>query len=83
MPYIPQADRAPLTPEPRSRAAKTPGELNFQLTTLVRDYCINNGLSYQTINDALGALEGAKLEFYRRVAAPYEDKKIAANGDVF
>jgi hypothetical protein len=41
------------------------------------------GLSYQTINDIVGALEGAKLEFYRRVAVPYEDKKIIENGDVF
>lgn len=83
MPYIPQADRAAVTPEPRSRPAETPGELNYQLTCLVRDYCIHKGLSYQTINDILGALSGAQAEFYRRVAAPYEDKKIAANGDVF
>jgi hypothetical protein len=25
----------------------------------------------------------ARLEFYRRVVAPYEDLKLAANGDVF
>jgi hypothetical protein len=39
--------------------------------------------SYQSINDVLGALEGAKLEFYRRIAAPYEDTKIQENGDVY
>lgn len=33
--------------------------------------------------DALGALECCKLEFYRRVAAPYEDSKIISNGDVY
>jgi len=33
--------------------------------------------------DAIGALECAKLELYRRVAAPYEDTKIAENGDVY
>jgi hypothetical protein len=38
---------------------------------------------YQAINDCLGALEGAKLELYRRVAAPYEDRKIQENGDVY
>lgn len=31
----------------------------------------------------LAALEAAKLEFYRRQVAPYEDKKIESNGDVF
>lgn len=33
--------------------------------------------------DALGALECCKLEFYRRVAAPYEDSKIKSNGDCY
>jgi len=35
------------------------------------------------INAIIGALECAKLELYRRVAAPYEDDKIAENGDVY
>jgi len=34
------------------------------------------------MNDAIGALEGAKLELYRRVISKYEDKKIMENGDV-
>lgn len=61
----------------------TPGELNYMLTKLCVTYCAEHGISYQRINDVLGALEGAKLEFYRRLAAPYEDKKIAENGDVY
>jgi len=32
---------------------------------------------------ALGAIECAKLEFIRRVVSPYEDTKIASNGDVY
>ena len=31
----------------------------------------------------IGVLECAKLELYRRVAAPYEDDKIDENGDVY
>jgi hypothetical protein len=31
----------------------------------------------------MGALEGAKMEMYRRVAAGYEDKAILRNGDVY
>ncbi len=31
----------------------------------------------------MGALEGSKLEFYRRIAAPYENKKMKENGDVY
>lgn len=61
---------------------KNVGELNYILTLIVREY--NNSLGgYQAVNDILGALEGAKLEFYRRVAAPYEDEKIKENGDVY
>lgn len=30
----------------------------------------------------LGVLESAKIEFYRREIAKYEDKKIKENGDV-
>ena len=40
-------------------------------------------LTYQTMNDIIGALEGAKLEFYRRVVVPYENDKIEQNGDVY
>jgi len=58
------------------------GELNYVITTIIRDY-YDKSPSYQSINDVVGALEGAKLEFYRRVAAPYEDNKIILNGDVY
>ena len=79
MPYITQEARAELT----IRMAKTTGELNYMLTRLVFDYLDTQGLSYQTINDINGALMGALTEFNRRVTAPYEDKKIAENGDVY
>ncbi len=34
-------------------------------------------------NAVVGALECAKLELYRRMVAPYENGKIAENGDVY
>ena len=61
----------------------TPGKLNFAITQIVLDYFEKVPPNYQSINDILGALEGAKLEFYRRVAVPYEDKKKEENGDVY
>lgn len=63
--------------------AKTAGELNYVFTVLVQWYFKKNGANYQAINDVVGALEACKLEFYRRVAVPYEDKKIKENGDVY
>lgn len=59
------------------------GELNYVITLVIREYLKERGESYQTINDILGALEGAKLEFARRIVYPYEDKKIQENGDVY
>ncbi len=59
------------------------GDLNYMFTKIVDQYLVVNGLNYQNINNALGALEGAKLEAYRRVAAPYENKKAELNGDVY
>jgi len=62
----------------------TPGELNYVLTTIVKEYFARTDkCNYQAINDILGALEGAKLEFYRRVVADYENIKIKENGDVY
>ena len=81
MPYINQ-HRALLEPRSHSQA-QSAGELNYQFTMLVRAYVAARGLSYQTINDVVGALEGAKAEFQRRVVAPYEDTKIKENGDVY
>ena len=37
---------------------------------------------FDSINKIRGALSSALTEFDRRIAAPYEDKKIEENGDV-
>jgi len=59
------------------------GELNYLITLLINDYITDHGLRYSKINDIIGALEGAKAEFQRRIVGPYEDKKIEENGDVY
>lgn len=82
MPYINPKDRAMLEPNIKTYA-ETAGELNFQITRLITEYLEHRGLNYQTCNDIVGALDGAKVEFQRRVVAPYEDKKIEQNGDVY
>ena len=81
MPYIKKEMRDAL--QSGREDPQTAGDLNYQITELIQDYALAKGLTYQVINDIIGALEGAKLEFYRRVAVPYEDKKIEDNGDVY
>jgi len=55
------------------------GELNYVVTRILKEVY---PLRYFHINKAIGVLECIKLEYYRRVAAPYEDKKIQESGDV-
>jgi len=81
MPYIKQSDRELLDEE--NRGALTAGELNYLLTRCIDEYLGDHGLSYQTCNDIVGALENCKLEFVRRIVSPYEDTKIKERGDVY
>lgn len=82
MPYIKKELREQLGPRSIAPPASA-GGLNFQLTELCRSYLDNMGRTYATMNQIVGALECAKLEFYRRAVAAYEDEKIKENGDVY
>lgn len=81
MPYI--------TPHRRERidtlyeAPANAGELNYVITREITRYLAMHGASYTIFNEVMGAIEGARAEFYRRVVAPYEDEKRLANGDVY
>lgn len=78
MPYVDQETRDEL----ERRTAGTSGELNFNVTRLLREFLGANP-SYDDFNTAIGVLECAKLELYRRLIVPYEDSKIIDNGDVY
>lgn len=58
------------------------GDLNYIITSLLRAY-VSVDECYARYNAAIGALEAAKLEFYRRAVAAYEDEKIKENGDIY
>ena len=81
MPYIKGFRRRALTP--LGMTAENEGELNYQISVLMDNYMIKHGLSYDRMGDCTGACENAAAEFRRRVMAPYEDKKIIENGDVY
>lgn len=61
----------------------TPGQVNFLITTILDEWVASEKLCYDNINEAIGILECVKMEFYRRIAAPYEDEKMIQNGDVY
>lgn len=83
MPYIDQASRQELW---HGRLAQTPGELNFVIAEICNAYldmkCAGAN-NYSEFNEVIGVLECQKLELYRRLVAPYEDKKLEQSGDVY
>ena len=58
------------------------GELNHLLTLMIFNY-LPDAPRYQDYNEVMGVLTCMQMEFYRRLVAPYEDKKRAEWGDVF
>ena len=80
MPYIVNSAREQLDDGGLPNSA---GELNYMISSLIDEYLHEYGKNYTNINEVIGVLECAKLELYRRVAAPYEDEKIEQNGDVY
>lgn len=88
MPYISPDSRNELQRETlvkMRRPPSEPGELNYMITELLFDYlrAIGGSYTYDKFNSLIGVLECAKLELYRRMVAPYEDKKKEENGDVY
>jgi hypothetical protein len=83
MPYVDPNIRGNLEPISDMPAAST-GELTFQITRLCEQVLDEQSPhNFQVFSSIIAALECAKLEFYRRVLAPYEDMKIRDNGDVY
>ena len=93
MPYIKTEDRkqfdalvAKLAEQLRCSASSDPtalaGNLNYSISTLLF-HVYGASPRYHQHNEIVGMLECVKQEWYRRRTAPYEEVKIAENGDVF
>ncbi len=90
MPYVDRQTRELLDDEIAALAARVnelsdgrAGAINYAVTRLLVLTLLGDGLRYEKINQAIGVLECAKLELYRRLAAPYEDEKAEQTGDVY
>jgi hypothetical protein len=86
MPYIQKGRRQDLLNFGKIGDPQNIGELNYVLTTIILHYLQDNGTGkrcYEKYNSIMGALSCIQHELYRRMIAPYEDKKIQENGDVY
>lgn len=94
MPYIKKELRDQLEPEINALFRKInhisdedsiEGILNYTFSSLADVIVTSNKeveWRYFLINRIIGVFECIKLEFYRRLAGPYEDKAIEKNGDI-
>lgn len=85
MPYIKKERRIDFDQRIRELVPllRTSGELNYVITKIIHEMIKTyHGPSYDMLNSMIGVLECAKLELYRKIAAPYEDKKQTENGPV-
>lgn len=76
MPYIIERRRGMASSDPVNV-----GELCYQLYRDMLRYT-DGARAFNRFAEVLGAVEAAKLEYYRCVVAPHEDKKREENGDV-
>jgi hypothetical protein len=94
MPYIHHEFRKSFDEYLQHIVPNTSGELNYCITKLILNFLPScapewhdaKGTSYRKYSDynaAIGALECAKLELYRRLISDYEDQKADENGDVY
>lgn len=84
MPYIDQTSRELIDPMLKDVQIEDmgAGELNYTITSLCHRWIRRKGLKYINLAIVFGVLITALLELYRRIVAPYEDKKIRENGEV-
>ena len=83
MPYIKQGERTNARAIGYFPQEASAGYLHYRIAQLIDSYMTTNGVNYQTWNDVMGVLACAQQEIYRRFIAPYEDIKIAQNGEVY
>jgi hypothetical protein len=93
MPYITQEQRESLDDHIDAllqelsnlkNPAQLDGRLNYIISQLVSNGMLNieGRWTYHYIARAIAVFEAAKMEFYRRVATPYEDAKMKEYGDL-
>ena len=87
MPYITPQDRVQIDERISHVTPQDGGELQYMIATLIQNYydnaCRGSRPRYADMEMMMGALNGASLEHYRCVVAPYEDFKMEENGGVY
>jgi hypothetical protein len=59
-----------------------PGIMNYSISQLIEYVYPVNDCGYKEFNEVIGFLESLKMEYYRKMVAPYEDVKERQNGPI-
>lgn len=83
MPYIKENDRDFFNPslDEIVDSIQNPGDVCYCVYYMLKKV-FEKDKKFKTISSLIGEIECAKMEFYRRIVVPYEDKKIIENGDI-
>ena len=96
MPYIKKELREKVNPEIIELAKKIidvtieaddqnrllPGIMNYSISQLIEYVYPVNDCGYKEFNEVIGFIESLKMEYYRKMASPYEDIKERKNGPI-
>ncbi|MBM3260995.1 hypothetical protein FJY93_01110 [Candidatus Kaiserbacteria bacterium] len=63
MPYIPQSDRTKFDDAITALKPEKTGELNYVISRLCADYIARTGTGYANLNEVMGVLTCASVEF--------------------
>lgn len=86
MPYLVEQEKEyfkELVDQIKRHAITKPGDLNYLIAELINQTCKDKSVNYTLFNGIIGALECNKQEVYRKIIAPYEDRKESENGKVW
>jgi len=84
MPYINKDDRLRIDDKLNGFTPRDGGELQYAIARMIENhYSAKESVRYKDMEAMMGALNGANIEHYRCVVAPYEEKKIRENGGVY
>ena len=84
MPYIKQDDRMKFDKHVKKLVSEieSTGEINYVISTILIGMMKKHGKDYDELNGLMGVINCVQQEFYRKVAAPYEELKEKDNGGI-
>lgn len=83
MPFLSPMQKAEVNEKMKEGRCLNEGELTYVLTKLIVTNWHSGEGNYAALCQIIGALECTKMQFFKEIVVPYEEKKKQLNGDVY